>query len=113
MIASIYYSVKPSLVTRKLRIKLPDPKKEEIQILSSNEYFDIVYDPDKGIAFNILLEHLDRGLVEVESTLKEAKLHFIYEEESLLSFTPWAFMSGLDQQVLESHRVVDSEKNSK
>lgn len=100
---TLYYDAKPSLVVRKLKLRKPDPNKDELQTLLKNEHFEVVYDPDKGIVFELNVDTLDRSLVEVKHTLKEAKLPINLEDDSLLEVRQWAFFSGKDQEVLEAH----------
>ena len=101
---TIYYSVKPSLVIRKMKITTkPDPKNDDRQTLATSEHFDTIYDPDRGIGFKFPLEKMDRSLTEIEFVLKEAKLPLIHEDQPLLSTPVWAMMSGLDKKILESH----------
>ena len=101
---TIYYSVKPSLVIRKMGITTkPDPKNDERQTIATNEHFDTIYDPDRGIGFKFLQETLDRSLSEIKFQLKEAKLPLINDDQPLLTTEEWALMSGLDKKVLESH----------
>lgn len=101
---TIYYDVKPSMVIRKMKIATkPDPIKEEVQLLHSNEHFSILYDPDNGMAFNINdLENLSRSINEIKHVLKEAKLPLINKNQPLLHIREWAFMSGKDREVLET-----------
>ena len=98
------YSVRPSLVAKKVGYTGKLLPEGPVVTLAENENSSILFDPEQGsIKIQLSFEKMDEAVKEVVEKLQGAKLPLLHENESLLSVQAWAFTSKDEVAVMESN----------
>jgi len=98
------YTVKPSLVAKRLGYKGKLTTEGAAITLAENEHSKFIFDPEQGsVKITLNFDTMNEAVLEVVERLKESKLPLVFENESLLSVQAWAFTSKEDVAIMESN----------
>lgn len=98
------YTVRPSLVAKRIGYKGKLATEGPVITLAENEHSNILFDPEQGtIKIELSFDAMDEAMKEMVEKLQEAKLPLLHENESLLSVKAWAFTSKDEVAIMESN----------